>query len=164
MNARWFGDRRWSGNESTKIFRAFMSRLSCVHVQTMVTKPSCVHVQTIVRSCPDRRAFIRVSRQCNFERTTAPSCVHFGLDISGFGLGSLMVSQPGFSAWAPSWLHITQPLSSFFFNVSKKCILDYYERYCLRSCHHNENGYVSGQFKSRNEFIKLLAQLELKQF
>ena len=36
---------------------------------------------------PDHRAFIRVSRPCNFERTTPPSCVHFGLDISGFGLG-----------------------------------------------------------------------------
>ena len=54
-----------SGNERTKIFRAFMSRLSCVHVQTIVrspdhrafmSRPSCVHVQTIVRSSvfPDR--------------------------------------------------------------------------------------------------------------
>ena len=71
---------RKSGNERTKIFRAFMSRLSCVHVQTIVrspdhrafmSRPSCVHVQTIVRSSvfPDRvilnarhplRAFILV--------------------------------------------------------------------------------------------------------
>ena len=96
MNARWSGHERtmvwtWthdgldmnarkSGNERTKIFRAFMSRLSCVHVQTIVrspdhrafmSRPSCVHVQTIVRSSvfPDRvilnarhplRAFISV--------------------------------------------------------------------------------------------------------
>ena len=71
---------RKSGNERTKIFRAFMSRPSCVHVQTIVrspdhrafmSRPSCVHVQTIVRSSvfPDRvilnarhplRAFISV--------------------------------------------------------------------------------------------------------
>ena len=82
MNARWSGHERtmvwWthdgldmnarkSGHERTKIFRAFMSRLSCVHVQTIVCSPdfrafmsrqSCGHVQTIVRSCPDHRAFM----------------------------------------------------------------------------------------------------------
>ena len=61
MNARWSGDRtmvwwphdgldmnaRKSGHERTKNFRAFISRLSCVHVQT------------IVRSCPDFRVFTR---------------------------------------------------------------------------------------------------------
>ena len=56
---------RKSGHERRKIFRAFMSRLSCVHVQTIVrspdhcafmSRPSCVHVQTIMRSSvfPDR--------------------------------------------------------------------------------------------------------------
>ena len=59
------------------------------------------YVQTIVRSCPDHRAFIRVSRPCNFERTTPPSCVHFGLDISGFGLGP----QPG---WFPKIGHLEE--------------------------------------------------------
>ena len=79
-----------------------MSRLSCVQ--------SCL--------CPDLRLFINVSRRCNFENTTPPAivfflvkrmhflegvgyfsaridflhdCVHFGLDISTFGLGP----QPG---------------------------------------------------------------------
>ena len=70
------------------------------------TRPSCVHVQTIVRSCPDHRAFIRVSRPCNFERTTPPSCVHFGLDISGFGLGP----HPG------TRTHAAQILISFVSN------------------------------------------------
>ena len=37
-------------------FRAFMFRLSGVHVRF-----SCVHVQTFVRSCPDFRAFDRLS-------------------------------------------------------------------------------------------------------
>ena len=90
-------------------FRAFFSRPSCAPNQIRafnakifvrpcpdfraVIRPSCVHVQTIVRSCPDHRAFIRVSRPCKFERTTLPSCVHFCLDISGFGLGP----QPGVS-------------------------------------------------------------------
>ena len=78
-------------------FRAF-DRLSCVH-QTFVRSPdfrafmsrlSCVH-QTFVRSCPDFRAFFLVSRPCKFERTTPPSCVHLGLDISTFRLGP----QPG---------------------------------------------------------------------
>ena len=101
-------------------FRAFMSRLSCVHVQTFVrscpdfrafmsrfscvrqtfvrspdfrafTRLSCVYVQTFVRS-PDFRAFFLVSRPCKFERTTPPSCVHLGLDISTFRLGP----QPGY--------------------------------------------------------------------
>ena len=55
--------------------KQYMSRLSCVLVQTIVcsnsiscvqrqifsasmSRPSCVHVQTIVRSCPDHRAFM----------------------------------------------------------------------------------------------------------
>ena len=41
--------------------------------------------------CSDFRAFIGVSRPFNFERTTRPSCVHFGLDISTFDLAP----QPG---------------------------------------------------------------------
>ena len=35
-----------------------------------------------------------ISRPCKFERTTPPSCVHLGLDISTFRLGP----QPGL-AW-----------------------------------------------------------------
>ena len=100
-----------------------MSRLSCVHVQTFVrscpdhrafTRPSCVHVQTIVRSCPDHRAFIRVSRPCNFERTTPPSCVHFGLDISGFGLGT----QPGKISAADCYL----PIETIFTEFCKRVL------------------------------------------
>ena len=84
--------------------KQYMSRLSCVLVQTIVrlcpdhpafkSRPSCVHVQTFVRSPDRKKNYIlgcSVSRPCNFERTTPPSCVHFGLDISGFGLGP----QPG---------------------------------------------------------------------
>ena len=56
-----------------------------------ISRLSCVH-QTFVRSCPDFRAFFLVSRLCKFERTTPPSCVHLGLDISTFRLGP----QPGF--------------------------------------------------------------------
>ena len=73
-------------------FRAFMFRLSCVH-QTFVrscpdfrafTRLSCVHVQTFVRS-PDFRAFMsRLScvhqtfvRSCpDFRAFTRLSCVH----------------------------------------------------------------------------------------
>ena len=47
--------------------------------------------KVLVRPSPDHRAFIRVSRPCNFERTTTPSCVHFGLDISTF----ILEPQPG---------------------------------------------------------------------
>ena len=51
-------------------------------------KVAYVHT-TCVQSylCPDYRAYIRVFRPCNFERTTPSSCVHFGLDISTFFLG-----------------------------------------------------------------------------
>ena len=59
-------------------FRAFMSRLSCVR-------------QTFVRSCSDFRAFFDVSRLCNFERTTPPSCVHLRSGHTCFRLGP----QPG---------------------------------------------------------------------
>ena len=48
-------------------------------------------VDMFVRSCPDFRAFFRVSRLCKFERTTLPSWVHLGLDISTFRLRP----QPG---------------------------------------------------------------------
>ena len=102
-------------------FRAF-TRLSCVHVQTFVRSPDfralnrflCVHVQTFVRStdfrafmsrlscvrqtfvrsCSDFRAFFDVSRLCNFERTTPPSCVHLRSGHSCFRLGP----QPGIAA------------------------------------------------------------------
>ena len=47
-----------------------MSRISCIQ--------SCL--------CPDYRAFVGVSRPCNFEITTPLLCVQFGLDISTFGL------------------------------------------------------------------------------
>ena len=47
-----------------------MSRLSCVQRYL----------------CPEFRGFIGVSRPCNFESTTPFLCVHFGLDISTFGL------------------------------------------------------------------------------
>ena len=95
-------------------FRAFMFRLSCVHVQflcvhvqTFVRSPdfrafmfrlSCVHVQTFVRSTDFRAfmfrlfAFFGVSRLCNFERTTPPSCVHLRSGHTCFRLGS---PQPG---------------------------------------------------------------------
>ena len=69
-----------------------MSRLSCVH-QTFVrscpdfrafTRLSCVHVQTFVSSCPDFRAFDRLScvhqtfvRSPDFRAfMSRPSCVH----------------------------------------------------------------------------------------
>ena len=59
------------------------------------SQPESVYVQTVPDGkspCPDLRAFIRVSRPCNFERRTPPPlCVHFGLDISTLGLGP----QPG---------------------------------------------------------------------
>ena len=85
-------------------FRAF-TKLSCVHVQNFraFTKLSCIRqtfvrssdfrafTRLFVRSCPDFRAFFLVSRPCKFERTTPPSCVHLGLDISTFRLGP----QPG---------------------------------------------------------------------
>ena len=78
-------------------FRAFIIRLACVHVQTIVrscpdhrasmSRPSCVHVQTIVRSCPDHRAFMSrpscvhvqtIVRSCPHHRAfmSRPSCVH----------------------------------------------------------------------------------------
>ena len=86
---------------------------SCVQDETLVRSPdySCVHDQTFVRS-PDLscfhqtfrafmsrlssvhqtfRAFFLVSRPCKFERTTPPSCIHLGLDISTFRIGP----QPG---------------------------------------------------------------------
>ena len=62
-------------------FRAFMSRLSCLHVQTflcscsdfrVVTRLSCLHVQTVGRLCSDSRALIRHSSfhvQTNLVRT-----------------------------------------------------------------------------------------------
>ena len=81
-------------------FRAFMSRLSCVR-QTFVrscsdfrafmSRLSCVR-QTFVRSCSDFRAFFDVSRLCNFERTTPPSCVHLRSGHTCFRLGP----QPGY--------------------------------------------------------------------
>ena len=95
-------------------FRAFMSRLSCVH-QTFVrscsdfrafmSRLSCVR-QTFVRSCSDFRVFFGVSRLCNFERTTPPSCVHLRSGHTCFRLGS---PQPG-SDFATlivntSWVH-----------------------------------------------------------
>ena len=66
-------------------FRAFMSRLPCVHVQTFVRscsdfracmfRFSCVH-QTSVRSCSDFRAFMfRVS--CVHIQTFVRSCSDF---------------------------------------------------------------------------------------
>ena len=77
-----------------------MSRLSCVQYLSCVHKTLCpdygafkvAYVQIIVRSklpmsrlscvqsclCPDFRAFIGVSRPCNFERTTPPMCGNFG--------------------------------------------------------------------------------------
>ena len=80
-----------------------MSRLSCVQICLCPDYRAFkdIYVQTIVRSkihmsrlscvqryiCPDYCAIIHVSRPCNFERTTPPSCVHFSLDISTFGLG-----------------------------------------------------------------------------
>ena len=80
-------------------FRAFMSRLSCVR-QTFVrscsdfrafmSRLSCVR-QTFVLSCSDFRAFFDVSRLCNFERTTPPSCVHLRSGHTCFRLGP----QPG---------------------------------------------------------------------
>ena len=80
-------------------FRAFMSRVSCVR-QTFVrscsdfrafmSRLSCVR-QFFVRSCSDFRAFFDVSRLCNFERTTPPSCVHLRSGHTCFRLGP----QPG---------------------------------------------------------------------
>ena len=52
-------------------------------------------IRPFVRSCPDFRAFFLVSRPCKFERTTTPSCVHLGLDISTFRLGP----QPGMAVY-----------------------------------------------------------------
>ena len=81
-------------------FRAFMSRLSCVQQTFVVRSPDFRFVRSsdiraftriFVRSCPDFRAFFLVSRPCKFERTTPPSCVHLGLDISTFRPGP----QPG---------------------------------------------------------------------
>ena len=79
-------------------FSSFMSRFSCVH-QTFVRSTDycsfmsrlwCVH-QIFVLSCSDFRAFFDVSRLCNFERTTPPSCVHLRSGHTCFRLGS----QPG---------------------------------------------------------------------
>ena len=65
-------DGKWSAYVQTFVrspdFRAFMSRLSCVH-QTFArstdfrafTRLSCVHVQIFVRSYPDFRALTRLS-------------------------------------------------------------------------------------------------------
>ena len=50
-----------------------------------------IFIRIFVRSCPDLRDFHCVSRLFKFERTTPPSCVHLGLDISTFRLGP----QPG---------------------------------------------------------------------
>ena len=87
-------------------FRAFMSRLSCVR-QTFVrscsdfrafmSRLSCVR-QTFVRSCSDFFSFFDVSRLCNFERTTPPSCVHLRSGHTCFRLGL----QPGKNSHA-SW-------------------------------------------------------------
>ena len=70
-----------------------MSRLSCV--QNFLCPDyrafKIAYVQTIVRSKLHMSRLSCVhffSRPCNFERTL---CVHFGLDISTFGLGP----QPG---------------------------------------------------------------------
>ena len=68
-----------------KTFGGFFVRSKCNMSRPPQTKS--VYVQTFVRSYPDHHAFIRVCRPCNFERTTPPSCVNFGLDISTFGLG-----------------------------------------------------------------------------
>ena len=72
----------------TEIWRAFMSKLSCVHVQTLVLSAEflalmsrllCVSVQTNVRSLVFAdRVFLNARRLL---------CGCFGLDVSGFGLG-----------------------------------------------------------------------------
>ena len=123
MNARIFV-------RSCPDFRAF-TRLSCVHVQTFVRscpdfrafdRLSCVHVQTFVRSCPDFRAFDRlscvhvqtfvrffdVSRLCNFECTTPPSCVHLRSGHTCFRLGP----QPGMLSFFVSQRKINKVLST----------------------------------------------------
>ena len=62
-------------------FRAFMSRLSCVHQTSCVlVQTLCVH-QTFMRSCPDFRAFIRLrvflSRFSCVHQTFLRSCSGF---------------------------------------------------------------------------------------
>ena len=88
----WYSIRKLRLLWSSWDFRAFMFRLSCVHVQTFVrscpdfrafmfsfrafmSRLSCVHVQTFVRSCPDFRAFIRLS--CIHVQTFVRSCPDF---------------------------------------------------------------------------------------
>ena len=58
---------RKSDYERTKFFREFMSRFSCVGVQTFVRSPD---YRAFVSRLSCVQTFIRVSRPCKFERTT----------------------------------------------------------------------------------------------
>ena len=84
-----------------------------------------------VRSCPDFRAFFLVSRPCKFERTTPPSCVHLGLDISTFRLGP----QPGYWHWgehsALVFIPIQPKVSNIEFSDKSKSSLAVPREYVL---------------------------------
>ena len=70
-----------------KVSTSRPSETESAYVQTFVRSKFFVRSTCVQKSpCPDSRAFIGVSRSCNFDRTTPSLCVHFGLDISTFGL------------------------------------------------------------------------------
>ena len=122
-------------------FRAFMFRLSCVHVQTFVRSCSDFRAfmsrlswvrQTFVRSCSDFRAFFYVSRLCNFERTTPPSCVRLRSGNTCFRLEP----QPGLHQILNFSLSKNKPLmhSTIFFAI----IEDYQRIMELRTQHQKQ--------------------------
>ena len=78
------------------------SQTESTYVQTFVRSPD------IVRSCSDFRAFFDVSRLCNFERTTPPSCVHLRSGHTCFRLGP----QPGLQWKDANFLNPLPPEST----------------------------------------------------